>query len=100
MEGINEKSLGRKGVSALRRVFKQERPDICLLYTSSDNGAAMLAKMLLEECTCLNLFIGRSINPAHQNPNLPMDLSIKLRIIGELSELISNLGKQVECTYY
>ena len=26
------------------------------------NGAAMLAKILLEECTTLNLFIGTAIN--------------------------------------
>lgn len=89
-----------KAVEILRGYTSNNVDEDYFKKLDSDNGAAMLAKMLLEECTCLNLFIGRSINPAHQNPNLPMDLSIKLRIIGELSELISNLGKKVECTYY
>lgn len=66
----------------------------------ANNGAAMLAKMLLEDCTTLNLFIGKAINPAHQNPNLPVDLSIKLRIIKELGELLTGLGKTVNVKYY
>ena len=37
-----------------------------------ENGAAMLARLLLEDCTHLKLFIGTAINPAHQNPNLPL----------------------------
>lgn len=41
------------------------------------NGASQIAKMLIEDCTHLYLYIGQSINPAHQNPDLPFDLSIK-----------------------
>ena len=59
------------------------------------NGAAMLAKILLEQCTTLNLFIGTAINPAHQNPGLPSDLSIKLKLIDKLCNLMERLGKRV-----
>lgn len=64
------------------------------------NGAAMLAKILLEECTTLNLFIGTAINPAHQNPGLPSDLSIKLKLIDKLCGLMERLGKRVTKKYY
>ena len=65
-----------------------------------ENGAAMLARLLLEACTHLKLFIGTAINPAHQNPNLPADLSIKLKLIDRLAELMVRLGKRVDKTFY
>lgn len=65
-----------------------------------ENGAAMLARLLLEDCTHLKLFIGTAINPAHQNPNLPADLSIKLKLIDRLAELMVRLGKRVDKTSY
>lgn len=64
------------------------------------NGASMLARLLLEDCTHLKLFIGTAINPAHQNPNLPADLSIKLKLIDHLAELMEKLGKRVDKTFY
>lgn len=64
------------------------------------NGAAMLAKLLLEDCTELHLFIGIAVNPAHQNPNLPADLSIKRKLIEEIAELMEKLGRRVEKNYY
>lgn len=64
------------------------------------NGAAMLAKLLLEDCTELHLFIGTAVNPAHQNPNLPADLSIKRKLIEEIAELMEKLGRRVEKNYY
>ncbi len=65
-----------------------------------DNGAALIARMLLEHCTHLNLFIGKAINPAHQNPNLPVDLSIKIRLLEDLAELLQSAGKIVKIRYY
>lgn len=66
----------------------------------AENGAAMLAKTLLEDCTYLKLYIGTAINPAHQNPNLPADLSIKLKLIDRLAVLMEQMGKKVEKFYY
>ena len=64
------------------------------------NGAAMIARMLIEHCTHLNMFIGKAINPAHQNPNLPVDLSIKIRLLEELAETLRAAGKIVRIRYY
>ena len=64
------------------------------------NGASQIAKMLIEDCTHLYLYIGQSINPAHQNPDLPFDLSIKMIILDELYSLMIKLGKVVKRYYY
>ena len=44
------------------------------------DGASLIARMLFEEATDINFFVGRAINPAHQNPNLPINFSIKMRV--------------------
>lgn len=65
-----------------------------------DNGASKLAKLLMEECTRLNLFVGKAINAAHQNPNLPVDLNIRQRIVNQLTDNLRALGKTVNVKYY
>ncbi|MDN5277131.1 MAG: hypothetical protein PWR01_1096 [Clostridiales bacterium] len=64
------------------------------------DGAAKLAHILIENCTHLRMFIGRAMNPAHQNPNFPVNLSIKFKLLEELAELMRSLGKTVEQYYY
>ncbi|MDF2591192.1 MAG: SpoIIE family protein phosphatase [Clostridia bacterium] len=73
------------------------------LYTVSkfDNldGASQLARLLIEDCTHLNLWVGTAVNPAHQNPDFPSNLSIKGKIVEELAMLMKQLGKEVKLTY-
>ena len=40
------------------------------------------------------------MNPAHQNPTLPINFNIKMHLVKELSDVLSRIGKQVEITYY
>ena len=87
-------------VEILQEYLDHETDSFYFKKLDEKNGAAMRAKILLEECTTLNLFIGTAINPAHQNPGLPSDLSIKLKLIDKLCGLMERLGKRVTKKYY
>ena len=87
-------------VEILQEYLDHETDSFYFKKLDEKNGAAMLAKILLEECTTLNLFIGTAINPAHQNPGLPSDLSIKLKLIDKLCGLMERLGIRVKKKYY
>ncbi|NLL04408.1 MAG: SpoIIE family protein phosphatase [Clostridiaceae bacterium] len=71
-----------------------------LIELGKRDGASRLAKLLLEESTKVNFFIGRAINPAHQNPELPLDLGLKIKLVKEMAECLKSLGKRVEIEYY
>lgn len=102
IEGIE---LVTEGVITINRV---------LLYASSylndneyysewslrEDGASKIARLLLEEATDINFYVGRAINPAHQNPNLPIQFSIKMRLIDELSECLKKMGKRIKVSYF
>lgn len=97
--------LVTEGVLTLNKTIDKMRSFIFSqsLYTVSkfDNldGASKLAKLLIEDCTHLNLWVGTAVNPAHQNPDFPSHLSIKGKIVEELAMLMKQLGKEVKLTY-
>ena len=66
----------------------------------ANNGAAKLAKMLIEECTDINLFVGSATNQAHRDSNLPIELSIRMALVEQLIDVAKKLGKQVKVKYY
>jgi hypothetical protein len=87
-------------VEILKEYLSHEADNFYFRKLDEENGAAKLAKLLLEDCTGFRLFAGTAINPAHQNPGLPSDLSIKLKLLDQVCELMEKLGKRVEKTYY
>lgn len=64
------------------------------------NGASMVAKMLVEDCTELHLYVGKAINSAYQNPGLPFDLGIRQNLVEQLKHAVEEIGKPVTVTYY
>ena len=63
------------------------------------DGASALTRLLLgsDEVTFL---VGRAMNPAHQNPNLPRDLGLKSHIANEIKLNLEKLGKIVRVEYF
>lgn len=68
-------------------------------HTKKD-GASQIARMLFEEATDINFYVGRAVNPAHQNPNLPIGFNIKMQLVDELSETLKKMGKTVNVSYF
>ena len=64
------------------------------------DGASLIARLLFEEATDINFFVGRAINPAHQNPDLPINFSIKMNLVEELSKCLRQMGKRVKVSYF
>lgn len=64
------------------------------------DGASLIAKMLFEEATDINFYVGRALNPAHQNPDLPINFSIKMRLVDELADNLRKMGKRIKVSYF
>ena len=98
---VTEGVLTLRQANALITRFLADPADAdTLRELDKPNGAAQIAHILLERCTHLYLFIGKAINPAHQNPQLPVDLSIKIRLLEDLAETLRGAGKVVQIKYY
>lgn len=105
MDGIELVTEGvltlNRVVQLLRRYAKNETvSEDFFLELDKQNGASMVAKMLIEDCTELHLYVGKAINSAYQNPGLPFDLGIRQNLVEQLKTVVEEMGKQVTVTYY
>ena len=64
------------------------------------DGASRISRLLFEEATDINFYVGRAINPAHQNPDLPINFSIKMNLVEELSACLRQMGKRIKVSYF
>ena len=64
------------------------------------DGASKICRLLFEEATDINFYVGRAVNPAHQNPDLPINFNIKMNLVKELSECLKKMGKKVKVSYF
>lgn len=87
-----------KAGDIMERYAKGESTDFSEL--DQENGASILAKLLIEECTHLRCFIGQAKNPGYEDKNVPMDLNLKLKAIHRICQLMKETGREVEKFYY
>lgn len=89
-----------KTLHLLKQYVGNEVDEDFFLQLDEKNGAAMVAKVIIEECTDLYLYVGRAINVAHQNPELPFDLSIRMNLVHQIKQVVEEMGKQITIKYY
>ena len=95
--------LTTEGVITLRRLI-----ELSETYVRNDSnmpkqflkkdGASRLADFLLEEATNINFYVGQAINEAHKG--LPIDSTMKFKLVEKLAKNLEYMGKVVEIKYY
>jgi hypothetical protein len=102
IEGVD---LVTEGVITISRVteyakdYVKNNENYIQWYTMED-GASQIARILFQEATDINFYVGRAVNPAHQNPDIPAGFNIKMRLIDELAECLKQMGKQIKVSYF
>ena len=64
------------------------------------DGASLICRLLFEEATDINFYVGSAVNPAHQNPDLPINFNIKMNLVEELSKCLKKMGKKIKVSYF
>ena len=102
LEGVD---LVTEGVITVNRVVEYAKDYIgenrCYeAWSNGKDGASMISRLLFEEATDINFYVGKAINPAHQNPDLPINFNIKMNLVRELSEALKKMGKRIKVCYF
>ena len=69
-------------------------------WSYKQDGASQICRLLFEEATDINFYVGRAMNPAHQNPDLPINFNIKMQLVVELSDCLRKMGKRIKVSYF
>ena len=99
IDGID---LTTEGVLTLRKLLRLSDDYLSVSdlsdkrFTKKD-GASLLADMLFEKATHITFYVGQSINIAHQG--LPIDITMKLKLVESLSTNLKMMGKKVVVNY-
>ena len=69
-------------------------------WNFKNDGASLICRLLFEEATDINFYVGRAINPAHQNPDLPINFNIKMNLVEQLTRYLQQMGKKIKVSYF
>lgn len=102
IEGVD---LVTEGVITVNRVVEYAKDAVGenKLYEKwsfGHDGASLICRLLFEEATDINFYVGRAVNPAHQNPDLPINFNIKMNLVEELSACLVKMGKRIKVSYF
>lgn len=104
IEGID---LVVEGVVTLSRVLalmkQYRRGDLTAEFffeLDADNGASKLARLLIEECTDIHIFVGTAINNAYLDKDIPFEYSTRRNLVVDLKKAAEAIGKTVVIEYY
>lgn len=102
IEGVD---LVTEGVVTVNKVLEYakdhlDKDELHEEWSFGRDGASLICQLLFEEATDINFYVGRAINPAHQNPELPINFNIKMNLVEELSTCLRAMGKRIKVSYY
>ena len=99
IDGID---LTTEGVLTMRRLLELSEKyvdvhDLTPKTFTKKDGASLLAQLLFEEASDVHFYVGQSINAAHQG--LPIDITMKLKLVESLAANLKKMGKNVIIDY-
>ena len=102
IEGVD---LVTEGVITINKVIEYARDvldknELYDQWSIKQDGASKICRLLFEEATDINFYVGRAVNPAHQNPDLPINFNIKMNLVEELSDCLKQMGKRIKVSYF
>ena len=102
IEGVD---LVTEGVITMNRVIEYAKDylgenELYGKWNFMKDGAALISRLLFEEATDINFYVEKAINPAHQNPDLPINFNIKMNLVEELSTCLKKMGKRIKVSYF
>lgn len=102
IEGID---LVTEGVITMNKVVDYakdavDKNELYEVWSMKRDGASRICRLLFEEATDINFYVGKAVNPAHQNPDLPINFHIKMQLVDELSVYLRKMGKRVKISYF
>lgn len=102
IEGVD---LVTEGVITINKVIEYAKDalganELYEIWGYKRDGASLICRMLFEEATDINFYVGRAVNPAHQNPDLPINFNIKMNLVEELSACLRQMGKRIKVSYF
>ena len=105
---ISRGTGGAEGIQTAMRYLEEGRA-VCMFPEGTrsktgellqpKNGAAMLADMIINECSNLNIWMGQAVNPAHQDAEFLRNFNYKESQAKELKEIVEKMGKEVKFSY-
>ncbi len=102
IEGVD---LVTEGVITVNRVLEYAKDylgenKLYEKWSFNRDGASLISRLLFEEATDINFYVGRAVNPAHQNPDLPINFNIKMNLVEDLSKCLKKMGKRIKVSYF
>ncbi len=102
IEGVD---LVTEGVITINKVLEYAKDylddnDTYDTWGYKQDAASKICRLLFEEATDINFYVGRAVNPAHQNPDLPINFNIKMNLVEELSSCLRAMGKRIKVSYF
>lgn len=102
IEGVD---LVTEGVITINKVIEYAKDalssnELYDQWSIKQDGASRICRLLFEEATDINFYVGRAVNPAHQNPDLPINFNIKMNLVEKLSSCLKQMGKRIKVSYF
>jgi hypothetical protein len=64
------------------------------------DGASLLAKALFQDATDISFYVGCAVNPAHQEKDLGIDITLKMQLVEELTKYLKAMDKHIHVCYF